>query len=83
SVDLDADERRDVVKRICDRTLRSHRHGDEIETLLVGNYADAAYIVEYARREFGEDTAQRIYRRLEQNGGDPAGERVAAVDCLG
>ncbi|WP_181690836.1 TIGR04347 family pseudo-SAM/SPASM protein [Natronomonas sp. LN261] len=83
SVDLDAAERRDVVKRICDRTLRSHRRGDEIETLLVGNYADAAYIVEYARREFGEDTARRIYERLEQNGGDPAGERVAAVDCLG
>ncbi|CAI48862.1 Fe-coproporphyrin synthase AhbC [Natronomonas pharaonis DSM 2160] len=82
-IDLDAAERREVVKRICDRTLRSHRNGDEIETLLVGNYADAAYIVEYARREFGDEAAERVYKRLEQNGGDPTGERVAAVDCLG
>ena len=82
-VDLDAAKRRDVVTRICDRTLRSHRRGEEIETLLVGNYADAAYIVEYARREFGQDAARRVYERLERNGGDPTGERVAAVDCLG
>ena len=83
SVDLDTDERRTVVKRICDRTVEAHRAGEEIETLLVGNYADAAYIVEYARREFGEAAAQRVYDRLERNGGDPTGERIAAVDCLG
>lgn len=69
SVDLDTDERRAVVNRICDRTVRSHREGDDIETLLVGNYADAAYLVEYARREFGEDAARRVYGRLARNGG--------------
>jgi pseudo-rSAM protein/SPASM domain protein len=83
SVDLDTTERREVVERICDRTVRAHRAGDEIETLLVGNYADAAFIVEYARREFGETAASRVHERLERNGGDPTGERVAAVDCLG
>ena len=83
SVDLDTAERREVVTRICDRTLEAHRRGDEIETLLVGNYADAAYIVEYARREFGDAAARRVYERLQRNGGDPTGERVAAVDCLG
>ena len=83
SVDLDTAERREVVTRICDRTLEAHHSGDEIETLLVGNYADAAYIVEYARREFGDDAARRVYERLQRNGGDPTGERVAAVDCLG
>ena len=83
SVDLDTAERREVVTRICDRTLEAHRRDDEIETLLVGNYADAAYIVEYARREFGDDAARRVYERLQRNGGDPTGERVAAVDCLG
>ncbi len=83
SVDLDTAERREVVTRICDRTLEAHRSGDEIETLLVGNYADAAYIVEYARREFGNAAARRVYERLQRNGGDPTGERVAAVDCLG
>ena len=83
SVDLDADTRRAVVRNICDRTLRAHRRGEDIETLLVGNYADAAYVVEYARREFGDEAARRVYERLERNGGDPTGERVAAVDCLG
>ena len=83
SVDLDTAQRREVVTRICDRTLDAHRSGDEIETLLVGNYADAAYIIEYARREFGDAAAARVYERLRRNGGDPTGERVAAVDCLG
>jgi pseudo-rSAM protein/SPASM domain protein len=83
AVDLDTAERREVVERICDRTVRAHRTGEDIETLLVGNYADAAFIVEYARREFGEAAARRVHERLERNGGDPTGERVAAVDCLG
>lgn len=83
SVDLDAAARRDVVERICDRTIEAHRAGEAIETLLVGNYADAAYLVEYARREFGADAAARVYERLARNGGDPTGERVAAVDCAG
>jgi pseudo-rSAM protein/SPASM domain protein len=82
-IDLSDDQRRSVVRYICDRTVSAHEDGRDIETLLVGNYADAAYIVEYARREFGEAAAKRVYRRLERNGGDPAGERVAAVDCLG
>ncbi|MEF8807349.1 TIGR04347 family pseudo-SAM/SPASM protein [Natronomonas sp.] len=82
-IDLTDDQRRSVVRYICDRTVSAHERGDDMETLLVGNYADAAYLVEYAREEFGEEAAQRVYNRLERNGGDPAGERVAAVDCLG
>jgi len=31
----------------------------------------------------GTDRAQRIYRYLERNGGDPTGERVADVDPVG
>jgi pseudo-rSAM protein/SPASM domain protein len=82
-IDLSDDQRRSVVRYICDRTVSAHEDGRDIETLLVGNYADAAYIVEYAREQFGEAAARRVYHRLERNGGDPAGERVAAVDCLG
>jgi pseudo-rSAM protein/SPASM domain protein len=82
-VDLTDTERRRVVRMLCDRTVEAHRSDEEIETLLVGNYADAAFLVEYAREEFGEAAARRVYDRLARNGGDPAGERVAAVDCLG
>jgi pseudo-rSAM protein/SPASM domain protein len=75
--DLSPDRKRAAVKRLCDLTREYHERGAEIETLLVGNYADAAYLVEYARRHLGEATAERVAAYLRRNGGDPAGERVA------
>ncbi len=74
---------REAVDRLCTLTREYHAAGEEIETLLVGNYADAGFLVEYARREFGEGRARRIRRHLERNGGDPTGERVADVDPVG
>jgi pseudo-rSAM protein/SPASM domain protein len=82
-VDLSTDERRAAVRRLCDLTREYHDDGEEIETLLVGNYADAGFLVEYARERLGPDHADRIYRYLERNGGDPTGERVADVDYQG
>jgi pseudo-rSAM protein/SPASM domain protein len=82
-VDLDPSAKRLAVKRLCDLTREYHDEGHEIETLLVGNYADAAYLVEYAAEHLGAETAERIYRYLRRNGGDPAGERVANVDYQG
>lgn len=82
-VDLDPAERREAVRRLCDLTRKYHDRGQEIETLLVGNYADAAYLVEYAAEHLGRETATRVYRYLQRNGGDPAGERVADVDYQG
>jgi pseudo-rSAM protein/SPASM domain protein len=81
--DLAPAEKRDAVERLCDLTRAYHDRGAEIETLLVGNYADAAYLVEYAKRELGEEAADRIAAYLRRNGGDPAGERVADVDYQG
>ncbi|MBX0296491.1 TIGR04347 family pseudo-SAM/SPASM protein [Haloarcula nitratireducens] len=84
---LDADltpaERREAVRRVCDLTREYHDRGEAIETLLVGNYADAGYLVEYARDRLGETWADRIREYLRVNGGDPAGERVANVDYQG
>jgi rSAM-partnered protein len=37
---------------------------------------DAAFLVEYTRREYGAERARRVREYLEVNGGDPAGERV-------
>ncbi|WP_254546999.1 TIGR04347 family pseudo-SAM/SPASM protein [Halomarina pelagica] len=82
-IDLSPSERRAAVKRLCDLTRDYHDRGEEIETLLVGNYADAAYLVEYARRYLGDVAAERAYDYLERNGGDPTGERVADVDYQG
>ncbi|MFB1062849.1 TIGR04347 family pseudo-SAM/SPASM protein [Natrinema sp. H-ect4] len=81
--DLSPREKRAAVKRVADLTLEYHDRGEEIETLLVGNYADAAFLVEYAREEFGEAKARAVYNYLERNGGDPTGERIADVDYQG
>jgi pseudo-rSAM protein/SPASM domain protein len=81
--DLSPSRRREAVERLCDLTREYHENGEEIETLLVGNYADAAFLVEYTRREFSSERAERVRNYLEVNGGDPAGERVADVDYLG
>jgi pseudo-rSAM protein/SPASM domain protein len=82
-VDLTPEERRDAVRRVCEMTREYHAEGHEIETLLVGNYADAAYLVEYARRELGDEQAEHVLAYLRRNGGDPTGERVADVDYQG
>ncbi|MFB6092547.1 MAG: TIGR04347 family pseudo-SAM/SPASM protein [Haloquadratum sp.] len=81
--DLSPRERREAVERLCEMTLDYHDEGEEIETLLVGNYCDAAFLVEYAREHFGEAKAATVRRYLEVNGGDPTGERVADVDYQG
>jgi len=81
--DLTPTERREAVTRICDLTREYHDRGEEIETLLVGNYADAAYLVEYARDRLGNQQARRVYDYLRVNGGDPTGERVADIDYQG
>ena len=82
-VDLPPEEKRAAVRRLCDLTREYHDRGAEIETLLVGNYADAAYLVEYARRHLDRATAERVRGYLQRNGGDPTGERVADIDYQG
>ena len=81
--DIDPQTRRAAVREICDLTRQYHARDEPIETLLVGNYADAGYLVEYARLAIGADRARRIESFLRTNGGDPAGERVADIDAHG
>ncbi|MDH5019968.1 TIGR04347 family pseudo-SAM/SPASM protein [Halobacterium rubrum] len=83
NLDLSPADTREAVEMVCDLTREYHKQGEEIETLLVGNYADAGFLVEYAREELGDEQADRIYRYLEANGGDPTGERIADVDYQG
>jgi pseudo-rSAM protein/SPASM domain protein len=81
--DLSPVDTREAVRTVCDLTREYHAEGKEIETLLVGNYADAGFLVEYADEELGCEQAARIRRYLEANGGDPTGERIADVDYQG
>ncbi|QLC35338.1 TIGR04347 family pseudo-SAM/SPASM protein (plasmid) [Halarchaeum sp. CBA1220] len=81
--DLSREATREAVEELCDLTREYHARGEEVETLLVGNYADAAFLVEYARREYGEAKARAVHDYLRRNGGDPTGERVADVDYQG
>jgi len=83
TTDIDPQTRRAAVREICDLTRQYHARDEPIETLLVGNYADAGYLVEYARLAIGADRARRIESYLRTNGGDPAGERVADIDAHG
>jgi len=82
-VDLSPAATRRAVTDLCDLTREYHAAGEEIETLLVGNYADAGHLVEYADSEIGTDRARLIYEHLRRNGGDPTGERIADVDPVG
>ena len=82
-IDLTPAEKREAVERLCDMTLEYHERGEEIETLLVGNYADAGFLVEYAREAFGPEKANVVHDYLLANGGDPTGERIADVDYEG
>jgi pseudo-rSAM protein/SPASM domain protein len=82
-VDLPPEEKRTAVRRLCDLTREYDNRGAEIETLLVGNYADAAYLVEYARRHTDGVAAERSREYLRRNGGDPAGERVGDIEDQG
>lgn len=82
-LDLPQEDKRAAVKQLCDLTREYHDQDEEIETLLVGNYADAAYLVEYARQYLSEAKAERIKDYLRRNGGDPSGERVADIDYQG
>lgn len=83
NVDLTPEAKRNAVRRLCDMTYEYHDRGHDIETLLVGNYADAGFLVEYAREHEGQDAARRVYDYLKRNGGDPTGERIADVDYQG
>ncbi len=82
-IDLSPEATRQAVTDLCELTREYHSAGEDIETLLVGNYADAGHLVEYANREIGTGRARQIHRYLERNGGDPTGERVADVDPIG
>lgn len=81
-VDLTAEETRDVVDRIFERTRQCHAEGLPLEVLTVGNHADAAYILMHLE-ESDPERAATVRARLEGTGGNRSGCNIAAIDPLG
>ncbi len=80
--DLGHDETRAAISTYFDLTKHHHSRGFPIETLLVGNYADAGFLYMTLEKEDPE-RAEWAMELLLRNGGDGTGETIADVDHRG
>lgn len=80
--DITAQETRDVVGLIFDRTVDLHRRGLVKDILTVDNHADGVYLYLRVKRE-DPGRASKVLELLRRNGGNNSGIRIAAVDNLG
>jgi len=80
--DLTHDETRQAMSTYFQLTRQHHADGYPIETLLVGNYADAGFLYLTLQKEDPE-RAEWAYELLKRNGGDGTGQTIADVDHLG
>jgi pseudo-rSAM protein/SPASM domain protein len=80
--DLSPAETRTAMKTYFDLTRHHHERGFPIETLLVGNYADAGFLYMTLQEEDPE-RAEWAMELLLRNGGDGTGETIADVDHRG
>ena len=80
--DLSPRETRAAIKTYFDLTRHHHERGFPIETLLVGNYADAGFLYMTLLEEDPE-RAEWAMELLLRNSGDGTGETIADVDHRG
>jgi len=80
--DLNPVETRTAISTYFDLTKQHHTRGFPIETLLVGNYADAGFLYLTLEKEDPE-RAEWAMELLKRNGGDGTGETIADVDHRG
>ncbi len=81
-LDLSHEETREAMSTYFELTKKHHADGYPIETLLVGNYADAGYLY-LTLKEEDPERAEWAYTLLKRNGGDGTGQTIADVDHLG
>lgn len=81
-VDLTANETREVVDKIFERTRACHAAGHDLEVLTVDNHADAAYVVTQLERT-EPARAKEVFDLLAKTGGNRSGQNISAVDPLG
>ncbi len=81
-LDLDLQEKRELIRFYFNWTQKAQKNGHQVETLLVGNYADAPYLYKYLKEQ-DKSLAEWAYRLLVNNQGDGTGETIACVDAKG
>jgi radical SAM protein with 4Fe4S-binding SPASM domain len=81
-VDLTAQETREVVDTIFERTRALQARGVDLEVLTVDNHADAAYTL-LALEKTDPARAAVVHERLAGTGGNRSGCNIAAVDPMG
>ncbi len=81
-LDTTADEKRQTIELLIDKTLDFHRRGVEVEILTTDNHADGMYILQYIERT-QPDRVEEVRKLLSMHGGCSAGGKMANVDPRG
>ncbi len=81
-LDTTAEEKRQTIDLLIDRTLDFHRRGVECEILTTDNHADGVYILQHIERTQPE-RVEEVRQLLTLHGGCSAGEKMANVDPRG
>jgi len=79
---LSAEESRQAVDLIIDRTAQMHRDGFHAEVLTVDNHCDGPYLYQRLLRE-GSERADDVLELLKMNGGNSSGIGIGCVSWDG
>ncbi len=81
-LDTTAEEKRQTIDLLIEKTLDFNRRGVEVEILTTDNHADGIYILQHIERTQPE-RVEEIKKLLAMHGGCSAGEKMANVDPRG
>lgn len=81
-LDTTAEQKRQTIELLIEKTLDFHRRGVEVEILTTDNHADGIYIMQYFERNQPE-RVEEVKQLLEMHGGCSAGQKMANVDPQG
>ncbi|HWQ61860.1 MAG TPA: radical SAM protein [Negativicutes bacterium] len=81
-LDTTADEKRQTIELLIDKTIDFHRRGVEVEILTTDNHADGMYILQHIERTQPE-RVEEVRKLLAMHGGCSAGGKMANVDPRG
>ncbi len=81
-LDTTAEEKRQTIDLLIEKTLDFNSRGVEVEILTTDNHADGIYILQHIERAQPE-RVEEIKKLLAMHGGCSAGEKMANVDPRG
>lgn len=81
-LDTTAEQKRQTIELLIERTTDFYRRGVEVEILTTDNHADGIYILQYFEKHQPERVAE-VKALLEMHGGCSAGQKMANVDPTG